>query len=214
MQWMRHPLYWSDGLTPIFLLPIWSYGTFMGPQVKGIAYRSALRALEHLRGLPAVESAISAMSPELADSIRYGTLIAASWYPIEWYRELFTSVVSTTGNNRGIVHEIGREAARLDMTGIYRAAFKLLSPQSVLGLSARLFSNYYDTGSVVIVGSRSGFAQARWTNCTGFDRNLWGEVFASVEMYLELAGASQVRTHIVSGAGLSDDCAELQAYWT
>lgn len=187
----------------------------MGPQVKGIAYRSALRALEHLRGPPAVEAAIVAMPPELANAIRYGTLIAASWYPIEWYRQLFHAIVATTeGSADRIVYDIGREAARLDMTGIYRAAFKLLSPQSVFGLSSRLFSNYYDTGAVAIVESRKGFAHARWSNCGGFDHHLWREIFASAEMYLELAGATSIRTRVLNGAGANDDSAELQAYWS
>lgn len=187
----------------------------MGPQVKGIAFRSTLRALEHLRGPPAVEASILAMPAELASAIRYGTLIAASWYPIEWYRELFGAIVATAeGSAERIVFEIGREAARLDMTGIYRAAFKLLSPQSVFGLSARLFSNYYDTGTVVIVESRKGFAHARWTNCTGFDYHLWREVFASSEMLLELSGAKSIRTRLASGGGQADEFAELQAYWS
>jgi hypothetical protein len=185
----------------------------MGPQVKGIAFRSALRALEQLRGAPAVEAAIILTPAELSSAIRYGTLIAASWYPIGWYRDLFRSIVDSTRGGEGIVREIGREAARLDMTGIYRAAFKLLSPQALFGLSARLFSNYYDTGSVSILESRQGFAHARWSNCEGFDRNLWLEVVAASEMYLELAGARQVRMRVIAGANRDDEFAEVQTHW-
>jgi hypothetical protein len=186
----------------------------MGPQVKGVAFRSALRALEQLRGPPTVESAVSVMIPDLAQSIRYGTLIASGFFPIEWYRSLFSAVVATTGETDGIVRNIGRECARLDMTGIYRTSFKLLSPQSIFGLGSRLFSNYYDTGTVVIVESRKGFARARWTNCVGFDQNLWVEVFGAAEMYLELAGANHIRIRVVSGAGPTDSSAEVQAHWT
>ncbi|MGC4069686.1 MAG: hypothetical protein QM784_34510 [Polyangiaceae bacterium] len=186
----------------------------MGPQVKGIAFRSALRALDQVRGAQTVETAIALMSAELSSAIRYGTIIAASWYPIEWYRELFRAIAEGTKGGEGIVREIGRESARLDMTGIYRAAFKLLSPQALFGLSTRLFSNYYDTGSVSILESRQGFALARWMNCEGFDRNLWLEVIASSEMFLELAGARQVRMRVLSGAGRDDDFAEVQAHWT
>lgn len=185
----------------------------MGPQIKGIAIRSALRALERLRGTPAVEAATLAMPKELGSAIRYGTVMASSWYPIEWYRDFFAAIIATTGDNDRILRDIGREAARIDMTGIYKAAFKLLSPQALFGLSTRLFSNYYDTGSVVIVESRKGFAHAKWSNCTGFDRSLWLEIFGSIEMYLELAGATHVRLRVVSGAGATDDHAELQAHW-
>lgn len=185
----------------------------MGPQVKGIAVRSALRALEQLRGTPTVEAVITATPKELGTAIRYGTIMASSWYPMEWYREFFAAIVATTGDNDRTVREIGRESARIDMTGVYKAAFKLLSPQALFGLSARLFSNYFDTGSVSIVESRKGFAHARWTGCAGFDRNLWLETFGSCEMYLELAGATHVRLRVLSGGAAADDHAELQAHW-
>lgn len=154
------------------------------------------------------------LPPHLERGIRYGTIIAASWYPIAWYRDLFKAVATATGDGDRVVREIGREAARIDMTGVYKMAFKLLSPQAVFGLSSRLYSNYYDTGKVVIVESRAGFVQARWSGCTGFDRNLWLEVAASCEMYLELSGAKNVRTRILSGAGPEDEGMELQAHWT
>lgn len=185
----------------------------MGPQVKGIAMRSALRALEQLRGSPVVESTVMAMPKELSSAIRYGTLIAASWYPMEWYRDFFSAVVATTGDSERLVREIGRESARLDMMGIYKTAFKLLSPQALFGLSTRLFSNYYDTGAVSIVESRKGYARAKWTNCSGFNRNLWVEIFGSSEMFLELAGATHVRTRLLAGGQNTDDYADLQAHW-
>jgi hypothetical protein len=186
----------------------------MGPQVKGIAYRSSLRALEHLRGPDVVEASILRLPEELAGAIRFGTLIAAGWYPIEWYCALFHSIVEATGEGKPLVQAVARESARLDMVGIYRTAFKLLSPQALFNVSARLFSNYYDTGQLAIVESRSGFAHAKWSGCSGFDQNLWTEVFAASAMYLELAGATDITTTLVSGGGSSDDHAELQAHWT
>jgi hypothetical protein len=185
-----------------------------GAKIKGIAFRSVLRTFEALKGKAAVDNALAVTSAELGDALRYGTIVASSWYPIEWYRELFAAVVSTTNEGERIVNEIGRESARLDMTGIYKAAFRLLSPQIVFNLSARLFSNYYDTGTVAIVESRKGFVQARWAGCKGFDRNLWVEVLASSEMYLELAGAKNIRMRVQSGAGPTDESAMVQAHWT
>jgi hypothetical protein len=173
-----------------------------------------LRALEHTRGLSVVESIAKALPPHLEQGIRYGTIIAASWYPIAWYRDLFKAVVSTTGDGERIVREVGRETARIDMTGIYKMAFKLLSPQALFDLSSRLFSNYYDTGKVAIIDARSGFVHACWSGCTGFDHNLWLDVAASCEMYLELSGAKHVRTRILSGAGPEDDGMAVQAHWT
>jgi hypothetical protein len=184
------------------------------PQVKGLAFRSVVKALEQLRGKATADAVLQKLPPQLAEGIRYGTITATGWYPIDWYRELFQSIVATTGEGDRIVREIGRESAKLDMSGVYKYVFKLLTPRAIFELSTRLFSNYYDTGAVRIVESRSGFVHVRWSGCKGFDRNLWLEVVSSCETYLELARASNVRTRIVAGAGADDVNMDVQAFWT
>jgi hypothetical protein len=185
-----------------------------GAKIKGIAFLSVMRALERLRGKDAADAALAAMPEEPRSGLRYGRIVAGGWYPIEQYRDLFAAVGSTTNEGERIIHELGREAARLDMTGVYKAVFKLLSPQIIFNLSARLFSNYYNTGKVTIIESRHGFVQASWTGCKGFNRHLWVEVLASAEMYLELAGAKNIRMRILLGGGQDDAFAEAQAHWT
>jgi hypothetical protein len=183
-------------------------------QVKGIAFRSVIRSLEKLRGESAVESALNAMPEELAQSLRYGKIVASGWYPIEWYRHMYAAILSTTGEGERLVYDLGRESAYMDITGVYKAVFKLLSPQVVFSLSARLFSNYYTVGTVTIVESRKGFVQTSWSGCTDFDRYFWVDILASTEVYLELAGAKNVRIRVVSGGGPGDDHMLTQAYWT
>jgi hypothetical protein len=153
------------------------------------------------------------MPPELADGIRYGTILTARWYPISWYRELHAAIVSATNEGERIIRAVEREAARADMTGVYSVAFKLLSPQTLMAISSRLFSTYYDTGRVEMLESRNGYVRTRWSGCTGFNRNIWVGLFASCEMLLELAGAKSVRMHLLAGGG-DDDYAEIEAYWT
>jgi hypothetical protein len=184
------------------------------PKVKGVTLRSAMRALEHLRGKAVCEAATKAMPTQLAEALRYGTIIASHWYPLGWYRDLQSGIVSATNEGERIIREVEREAARSDMTGVYRVAFKLLSPQKLINLSSRLFSTYYDTGNVETLESRKGYVRIRWSGCTGFSRNIWVGIFASCEMLLELAGAKNIRMHVCSGGGPEDDFAEAEAYWT
>ena len=183
------------------------------PNVKGITLRSAMRALEQLRGKAVSEAATKAMPAELADAVRYGTILASRWYPISWYKDLHSGIVSATNEGDRIIREVEREAARADMTGVYSIAFKLLSPQTLISLSSRLFSTYYDTGSVETVEARKGYVRIRWSGCTGFNRTIWLGIFASCEMMLELAGGKNVRTHVRAG-GQEDDFADAEAYWT
>ncbi len=184
------------------------------PKVKGVTLRSAMQALERLRGKALCEAAIQLMPLELAEGMRYGTILASRWYPVSWYRDLHSAIVSATNEGERIIRMVEREAARSDMTGVYRVAFKLLSPETLINLSSRLFSTYYDTGRAETLDSRKGYVRVRWSGCTGFNRNIWAGLFASCEMMLELAGAKNVRMYVRAGGGQEDDFAETEAYWT
>ncbi|HET9957011.1 MAG TPA: hypothetical protein VFQ61_21090 [Polyangiaceae bacterium] len=173
-----------------------------------------MRAVESLHGAAAAESCLSAMRAELAQGFRYQEILASGWYPIEWYRDLLRAIQTALNLGERALFEIGRECARQDMTGIYKLGFKLLSPEVVLQLSTRLFSNYYDTGKSKVVESRPGFAHVRWFDCAGFDKNMWWEAFGAAEMFMELAGARSVRTRIIRGGGDTDEMAELTMHWT
>jgi hypothetical protein len=185
----------------------------VGPRVKGVSFKSVLRALEVLRGPQAAQACTSAMPTDLADAFRYGTMLASSWYPIEWYRALLEAVQTSACEGDHFMCKIGQQCLRQDMTGVYRAVFHLLSPQAVIRISSRLFSNYYDTGKCTILEAKTGFAHASWAGCSGFDRRMWLEAFGACEMVMELSGAKHIRSRVVSGGRDGDDCAELTGHW-
>lgn len=184
------------------------------PKVKGVTLRSALQALQRLRGKAGFDATVGFLPDHLAEEVRFGTIIASRWYPIEMYCALHAAMIAGTREGDRIIREVEREAARADMTGVYRIAFKLISPQTLITLSSRLFNTYYDTGTVETLESRKGHVRIRWTGCTGFNRTIWVGIIASCEQMLELAGAKNVRTHVRSGGGNDEDFAEAEAYWT
>lgn len=183
------------------------------PSVKGVAFRSVLSALATLRGKDATAQAIARMPADLGETFKYGGIMAPSWYPISWYRMMWKAIREATGEGTEIAHQIGRETMRADMTGIYRLVFKIVSPQTVLSLSTKIFSNYYDSGKLEVLESQTGYARARWNGCRGFDRNMWVEVFGASEMLLELAGAKKLRFHVHVGGRDDDEHAEAIAVW-
>ena len=75
----------------------------MEPKVKGVAFRTIDLCYERLRGVEARDRAREMMPRELADAFRYYTLLAASWYPISWYRETFRAfrekIIKTVGTS-------------------------------------------------------------------------------------------------------------------
>jgi hypothetical protein len=184
------------------------------PRVKGVAFRTIDLCFERLRGADTRDRSREFMPPELAESFRYRTLLAASWYPISWYREMFRAFRASSGDGPELARELGKLAARHDMSGVHKQILaKLISPQALLGMSQRVFNTYYDTGRLEIVESARGHVQARCGNCVGWDHNMWMEFAGSCESLLEIAGARQVALRILSGGQDGNSQAVFEARW-
>jgi hypothetical protein len=184
------------------------------PRVKGIAFRTIDLCFVEIFGAPAQERARALMEPAVLEAYRYSTLLSASWYPISWYRDVFRAFRAATGAGTDLPRRIGALAVRHDMKGAHKRLLAwLTSPQTLLGLSQRVFSTYYDTGKVEIVESRSGFVRMRASGCVGWDLNMWSELAGSSQALLETAGARHVRVRGVSGGHDRDEAHELEAHW-
>lgn len=185
-----------------------------GPSIKGVAFRSVYASLGKLRGEQAQRAVLEAASEQLRHGFAYGAIVTGGWYPIELYKELFMVIRSTTGEGKELVHEIGRQCTRQDMSGVYSVLAKLISPQTLLSLSQRVFSNYYSVGKVKAVESRDGYTHASWSECYGFDENMWSEILGSCVQLLEVGGAKHVRARILKGGLDGDAHMEAAAHWS
>lgn len=183
-------------------------------RVKGVAFRSVYTSLGKLRGEAAQRATLAAASEELRQGFVYGAIVAGGWYSVELYKDLFRTLRSATGEGKELVHEIGRQCTRDDMSGVYSVLAKLISPQSLLSLSQRVFSNYYSVGKVEVLESRAGYSRARWSECRGFDENMWLEIMGSCEQLLEIGGANHVRIRVVAGGADGSDHMEAAAHWS
>ena len=67
-----------------------------GSRVKGVAFRSVFASLGKLRGKPAQQAALSRLGEELQNAFNYGGIVPGGWYPIDWYKELFSAIRSAT----------------------------------------------------------------------------------------------------------------------
>lgn len=185
------------------------------PRVKGIAFRTVDTCFIELHGSEARARAHSLMGSEVAEAYRYGTVLAASWYPISWYRDVLGAFRAAVNAGPELPRRIGRLAAQHDMKGAHKRLIAwLASPQTLLSLSQRVFSNYYDTGSLQILESRSGYVRMRSSGCLDWDVNMWSELAGSCEALLEIAGARQVQVRWLSGSREGDLDHEFEAHWT
>lgn len=186
----------------------------MDPKVKGIAFRTIDRCFLELQGAAAHARARELMRAEVRDAFAYRTLLAASWYPIAWYKETFRAFRQATGAGPELARSIGRLAARRDMAGVHKQILaKLISPQALLGMAQRVFNTYYDVGNLTISESRSGYVRVSCENCAGWNENMWSELVGSCGSLLEIAGGRHIRLRVVSGGGDGDDAAVLEAHW-
>jgi hypothetical protein len=184
------------------------------PRVKGVAFRTIDLCFSELRGAAIRDQAHALMQPEVASAYSDGLLLAASWYPISWYRETFRAFRTATGESPELARTIGKRAVIHDMKGVHKQLLaKFLSPQMLLEMGQRVFKTYYDTGQLHVLESRKGFAKIRLTGCVGWDTNMWFEMSGSCEAQLELAGAHHVRMRTLSGGGELDTAAEFEARW-
>jgi len=182
--------------------------------VKGVAFRTIELCYAELRGTEARDRARELMHPELRDLYRNGLVLAATWYPITWYRGALHAFLTATNDGPELARQIGYQAVKRDMMSVYKFIFaKIVSPQTLLGLSGRLFNHYYDTGTFDVLESRRGHVSVRAWGCIGWDLNMWTEVFGSCISFLEIAGAKDVRLQIKSGGRSGDTSMELEADW-
>jgi uncharacterized protein (TIGR02265 family) len=184
------------------------------PRVKGVAFRTIDACYVELRGAQLHARAQALMLDELADAYRNGLILPATWYPVSWYRDALRAFRAANNEGLELVRQIGYQSVRRDMIGTYKMMFAhILSPQTLLSLSQRIFSTYYDTGESKVVESRRGHCVMRLSGCTGWSANMFHEIHGSSASLLELAGAKDVRIHIRSGGQDTDETAEYEAIW-
>lgn len=184
------------------------------PRVKGIAFKSVDTSFTELRGPGARDKARSLMNKELAETFRNNLMLAASWYPIGWYRDLLRSFREATGDGPELIKQIGYRCMELDMQGVYKQILaRVVSPQTMLSMTARLFSNYYDTGTLEVIEGRKGFVHVRFSGCRGWDTNMFYEMIGSSTGMLEISGAHEVKPRVMAGGRDGDTSMELEAHW-
>jgi hypothetical protein len=181
-------------------------------EMKGISLRNYPVVLASMRGDPVVARMMSLLNPALRNGLESGVITATQWCPVSWKRELHRAGSRATGEPF-LARAMGYEMTRRDLNGIYRAFMRLASPHHVLQAGARIFGTYLRPGKYRVIEIREGFVRVEFTDCYGFDQNMWLDVCGGCEAVLEAAGARSVRLHIESGAGDESTCSAI-AWWT
>jgi hypothetical protein len=184
------------------------------PRIKGVALRAVDACYLELRGARAHARAHELMASALREAYASNLILAASWYPLSWYRDVFRAYRAANSDGPDLARQIGYQSIRRDMRGTYKQWFaRMLSPQIMLSLASRLFNTYYDTGRFEVAQAQRGYAHARFSGCVGWDANLWQDLLGSSMSLLEIAGAKEVRLRVKAGGQAGDTGADFEAHW-
>lgn len=181
-------------------------------RAKGLTFLSVVGALEEMRGPLFARAVVQRMPGEAGEALRANTVLAASWYPISWYRELHRAAVEESGD-LGFPREVGKVSTRRDVKGVHRLLFRVMSTELLMKQGPRFFKMFFDPTDVKILQIGAGMARTRYERCVGFDRNLWLEQLGGCEELLTLAGARHPRVRVVSGGQNGDSFMELESSW-
>jgi hypothetical protein len=183
------------------------------PRVKGVAFRTVLRLVEKSRGPEVIARALAAMPTDVAHGVRYGEIIAAGWYPVTWYRAMWSALLASAQEEAPFVRALGRDAVDVDFGSIYRALLRVLTPKTAVSIGMRHFGQIYDTGRVRVVEPTAASVRLDFTGCTGFDHTMWVEILGSCERLTELAGGLGVQAMILAGGANGEDHCLARVQW-
>lgn len=168
-------------------------------RVKGQAFRSVLAALAKLEGKAVYERTVEQLPEAFVNDWRAGAIVSGGWYPVEWYAALYETASKVAGKPMG--RPLGRESARADLTGVYRFVTLVLSPESLVARTPKVFSLAFEGAEAEALEARKGYVCIEYRKCAGFTAQIWDDVMAGTEMVIELAGGTDIRGKILAGGG-------------
>src|SRR5438067_1415160 len=134
--------------------------------MKGLSLRNYPKTLASIRGEAVAAKVVASLPPELRAALEAGKILPSAWYPVAWKRELHAAGRDVTGEPR-LAWTMGAEMTKRDLTGIYRAFLRIVSPRFVLSAGSRIFSTYFRPGSMRVLETRSGFVRVVFMDCGG-----------------------------------------------
>ncbi|MGZ3406120.1 MAG: hypothetical protein ACXVAN_06715 [Polyangia bacterium] len=183
------------------------------PQIKGTAIRGILTAIDRICPPGTRKKMVALLPDQVAPAVEHDSFISAGWYPLAHCRAIFGAAMQTTGRDIELVRELSREATRNDFRGIYRLLTFVLSPEFLMRRSPGIFHRYYDTGSLTLPVARTGYIEAHYQGCVGFDKVLWADLLAGSATVLEICGAKDLRFEVLRGGGDGDQECYLKSEW-
>jgi hypothetical protein len=180
-------------------------------QLKGVSVRSLLLAIESAYGAEALARVKAALPAETRRRIE-PIVLASSSYPVAVSATIHETVRTLLGGGSFEANRrLGREAARIDFGGVYRAVLRLADYPTLLAGLDRAWQKYNSQGGVRWTHVETGRAEGEIHGVEGFTEAMWQSIAARVETILELGGAKRATVTLL---GFSSTGAKVSLRWT
>ncbi len=156
--------------------------------MKGTAFRSTLSAIERIHGARGLEAVKEALHDGERSALEH--VLPVSWYPISLSAALHSAVRETLGaGSWEVSRRLGREAAKIDYTGVYRVVLRAVQYDTVLSRLELTWRNYYSHGVFEWASRSAGSTRAHVSGVRGFNEGIWLACAGRAESLLEMTGA-------------------------
>jgi hypothetical protein len=170
-------------------------------EIKGQAIRTYLQVVRAKWGTVVEEDLICRLPAELGYNLKHGGVVSAGWYPVAFYRELYSALFEVLPNEPELPQTMGLLTAQKDLSGIYRFVLKLTSPEMVARHIDRIMGTFMRGGETSIRVGQGEF-DGYFCGWHGFNRAIWTEISVGGRVVLEATGARRMTTSITEhGAG-------------
>jgi hypothetical protein len=166
-------------------------------RIKGAVIKDPRDWMRTAYGPDAYQAALAKLSePERA--FVDGTILAASWYPIEPWDRFQAAMRAEALDRRGhndlqFAMRNMREAGSVIIRGVYKFLLGLMSPESAVSKFVLLFNRVYSEGKCEVVTNEPGRAVLRYCEASPVFRTNLTHNFLSGGMFvLEMNGAKGV----------------------
>jgi hypothetical protein len=157
-------------------------------KLKGLGLKNTLAALEKLHGRDGRERVLEAMPARLRDAA--AGVLPLEWYPVEVTAAFHVALRDTLGGGSWAESQrVSREAAVVEVTGVYRVILRAVQYDTVWDRMERMWPQYYDAGEARWIDRGRGHARAELRGVAGFNEGMWGSIAGRIEVLLEMTGA-------------------------
>src|ERR1700689_3547114 len=97
-------------------------------------------------------------------------VLPLEWYPVELTAAVHVAIRDTLGGGQwGESQRISREAAMVEVTGVYRVILRAVQYDTVWDRMERMWPQYYDAGEARWIDRGRGHATAEFRGVAGFN---------------------------------------------